>query len=92
LSKVDSGTAARPAHIAAQFGFLLLAGIQVSLRLAAGRWMECFFFGFYAAAFGYALQVFIGWHAAMEDFFGGLKPQPRLLSKQSWNKSVLARK
>jgi peptidoglycan-N-acetylglucosamine deacetylase len=53
--------------------------------------MECFFFGFYAAAFGYALLVFIGWHAAMEDFFGGLKSQPRLLSKQSWNKSVLAR-
>ncbi len=90
--KVDSRTAARPAHIAAQFGFLLLAGIQVPLRLAAGRWMECLFFGFYAAAFGYALQVFIGWHAAMEDFFGGLKPQPRLLSKRSWNKSVLERK
>ena len=87
--KVSGRTAATPVHIVAQFGLFLVVAIQVPLRFAAGEWLECLFFLSYAAAFGYAMHVFIGWQAAGEDLFGGLERRPRLLLKSLWEKSLV---
>jgi hypothetical protein len=69
--KVPGRTAATPAHIAAQLGLLLVVAIQVPVHAVTGEWLKCLFFLFYAVAFSYALRVFIGWHAAVEDLRNG---------------------
>jgi cellulose synthase (UDP-forming) len=89
--KVSGRTAATPVHIAAQFGLFVVVSVQAPLWLAAGEWLACLFFLSFAAAFGYAMHVFIGWQAAVEDLFGGLERRPRLLLKSLWAKSLVHR-
>ncbi len=86
--KVDERTAATPIHIAAQLGLLLFASVQVPLRLIAGEWFQCLFFLLYAIMFGYAMHVFIGWRAAIEDLFGHLEPRLRLMLKSFLGESI----
>src|SRR5206468_3925180 len=56
--KVPGRTAAPPVHIAAQFGLLLFAITEAKQRCAAGQWVACLFFAWYAAALGYAIRTF----------------------------------
>jgi cellulose synthase (UDP-forming) len=86
--KVNERTAATPVHIAAQFGLLLFAGLQVPVQLIAGEQLRSLFFMIYAVLFGYAMHVFIGWRAAIEDAIGGLYAKPLVLSKLPWGEST----
>src|SRR5437660_9195884 len=50
---VRGRTAAPPVHIAAQFGLLLFAITEAKQRCAAGQWVACLFFAWYAASLCY---------------------------------------
>jgi len=41
----------------------------------------------WAVALGYALHAFIGWRAALEDLFAGVKPRWLLLSRAIFDRS-----
>jgi cellulose synthase/poly-beta-1,6-N-acetylglucosamine synthase-like glycosyltransferase len=77
--KVRDRTAAPPLHVAAQFGLLLLTGMQLQASIAAGDWLDGAFFASYAAGFAYSLHEFIGWGAARDDLILGLGEGPRAL-------------
>jgi len=86
--KVPGRTAAPPVHIAAQFGLMLFAIAEAKLRCAAGQWVACLFFAGYAAALGYAIHAFIGWHAALEDAVSGFALRlnsPSAAALQAWD-------
>jgi hypothetical protein len=74
---VRDRTSAPPLHVAAQIGLLVFTGAQALSALGAAEWTAGVFYGAYAACFGYALHVFIGWGEAMEDLAPAVRERPR---------------